>query len=1032
MAIRLLGQTGANSGAPRPDPIGIAFGSFYLDLTGCRLLQGTRAIPLRPKTWAVLRYLVERPSMLVTKDELFDALWPDVAVTPDTLNKSISELRAAFEDDSQAPRFIETAHRLGFRFIAEARPVAAADQVPVGVSPFSRPEPRRGSFVGREKELELLAQRFVKAQAGERQVVFVTGPAGVGKTALVDAFLGSRAVCETRAPVWVGSAGCFEHHGPQEAYLPVFEALERLARPPNVERVVSLLRRAAPMWLAQMPWLVSESDAAALRHALQGVRPERMPRELAALIEALTTDLTLVLVLEDLHWSDPSTVDLLTLLAQRRDPARLLVIGTYRPADLAVREHVLANAVRTLHVQGQCGELPLHDLSEEAVRAYLAIRFPGNDFPLSLAHQIYEHTGGQPLFLVAIVDHLLSRGWILDTAPGWALSARPETMDLGVPDDVRRMIETQFHRLNPAERSLLEAASVAGNEIASPIIAAALGCEAGVAELHCETLARAQQFLHVAGKIEWPAGGVARHYVFTHELYRQVVYEEIPEGRCARLHQRTGEALEAAYGARATEIAPQLAAHFQRGRDAARAVRYLISAGVRARQRFASREAIGYLEPALALVALLPDADERGRCELAVRLALGRALGDVSGFGAEPVRANYERAYELCVALEKREELFEALYARWYVHALRAERDETIARAAELDDLARRLGTAGHGVLADSALVRTAFYSGRFTDAVRPMESLQARRAAWQDAAELVGYGVDPVIAATVHYAGVLWFLGDPEGARATAHTGLASAQESLNPFFLAAALGQTALVELLCGNSAAGGALAAEAASLAAAQGFALWNGFALGMQGWARVQQGQLSAGSRDITRALAALQATGMQLILPYLYAFLAEAHLRAQAPAAGLAAADAGLALAATTLDRGYEPELWRLKGELLLASSVAEHPRPQRGKRAGKPAVVPEASAWPEAERCLLRALELSRTAQAKSLELRAATSLARAWQARGRIGEARAVLREICDWFDAGLSSADLLEARGLLGKLAQARVPDARPAGSR
>ena len=397
---------------------------------------------------------------------------------------------------------------------------------------------------------------------------------------------------------------------------------------------------------------------------------------------------------------------------------------------------------------------------------------------------------------------MMSRGWILETAPGWALSTPPEMLDLGVPDDVRRLIETQLYRLSPAERALLEAASVAGNEIATSVVAAALGCEVDVAERHCETLARTQHFLRAAGTVEWPDGGVARRYRFTHELHRQVVYEEIPEGRRARLHERIGAALETAYGARAVEIAPQLAAHFQRGRDPMRALRYLAAAGARARQRFASREAIGYLEPALAMVARLPDADERRRWELEVRLALGRALADMHGFGAEPVRENYERVAELCAAPVSAAQLFEVLYARWYLHALRAERDEAIALAAELDTVARRLDTADELVLADSVLVRTAFYDGRFTDAQRHMESLRARQSERRDPAVPVGYGVDPVIAATMHYAGALWFLGDPEGARTTARAGLARARESGNPFFLSAALGQAALVDLLCRRS--------------------------------------------------------------------------------------------------------------------------------------------------------------------------------------------------------------------------------------
>jgi DNA-binding winged helix-turn-helix (wHTH) protein len=1013
------------SPVPRADLAAITFGPFRLDPGSGRLWRGRGAIPLRPKTWAVLLHLAARPGVLVSRDELLDAIWPDTAVTPDTLNKSIGELRIALGDDRRAPRFIETVHRRGFRFVAETQPAAvesAAGLVPAAPFelPVAEPHSRRRPFVGREDELRFLAARFAKARAGERQIVFVTGPAGVGKTALVDAFLDSRSVCEGPVPVWVGRAGCIEQHGLQEAYMPFLEALERLVRPPHVERLLTLMRRAAPLWLAQMPWLVGEADAAALRHSLQGVRPERMPRELAVLIEALTTDLTLVLVLEDLHWSDPSTVDLLALLAQRREPSRLLVIATYRPADAAVREHILSGTVQTLHMQGRCAELPLHDLNEDAVRAYLALRFPGSDFPSALARLLHEHTGGQPLFLVAVIDHMLSRGWILDTAPGWGLSTPPQRIDLGVPDDVRRMVEMQVQCLSPIERGLLEAASLAGNEIVAPLLAVALGCEIGVAEQHCEMLARGQQFLVAAGTVDWPDGGVASRYAFTHELYRQVVDDEIPEGRRTRLYQRLGETLETVHGERADEIAPQLATHFLHGRDPARAVHYLIAAGRGARRRFANREAIAYLETALVQVDRLPDAEERRRRELEVRLALGRSLGDTYGFGAEAVRENYERASVLCAAPAQAAQRFEALYARWYLHALRAERDETLALAAELAELAARLGTVRLGVLADSVLVRTAFYVGRFADARRHMESLRVRPPESGDA-EPIPYGVDPVIAATTHSAAALWFLGDAEAARASARAGLARAEASDNPFFLAAALGQTALVHILCGDNAQGAELAAQAESLSAAQGFALWNAFAAAVKGWAWVRQGRGREGTREIDRALAALQATGTRYFLAYVYAFLAEGHLRAGTPAKGLAAAEVGLTLSETTLDCGFAPELWRLKGELLLAAAERRHA--PRSRRAGKPVAATADSDWPAAEQCLMRALEMSRAAEAKALALRAATSLARAWQTRGRSREARAVLKDICAWFGADRASADLVDARAVLGELSSARA---------
>src|SRR5206468_6033039 len=270
--------------------------------------------------------------------------------------------------------------------------------------------------------------------------------------------------------------------------------------------------------------------------------------------------------------------------------------------------------------------------------------------------------------------------------------------------------ENQLDDLSPADRALLQAASVAGDPFTARIVAAALGCEVANAEMRCEGFTRAQRFLRVAGHVEWPDRSVSRRYAFTHELYRQVAYAEIVEGLRMRLHQRIGQALEAAYGARQMEIAPQLATHFERGRDGVRALRYLTAAGAGARQRFANREAVGYLEAALALVASLPDERERRRRELELRLSLGPALSDVHGFASERVRENYERASALCAAVGSAAQLFDVLHARWYFHAMRGDRSEATAIATELESVARRVGTAGRRLLANSVLVRTVVY----------------------------------------------------------------------------------------------------------------------------------------------------------------------------------------------------------------------------------------------------------------------------------------------------------------------------------
>ena len=317
-----VGNTTARQGGSSRRPAAITFGIFCLDLRGGRLLRGSEPIPLRPKTWAVLEYLAERPGVLVTKHDLLEAVWPDVAITESVLSKSIREVRVALGDNAGTPRFIETVPRRGFRFIGPpGEPLTASsrsglsiigDRLPgsqMRTDQWSLVSDRAATvpFVGRAEELQRLASAFTRACGGEPQTVFITGPPGIGKTAVVQAFLDSPAVCEAAAPVWVARGACIEQHGPREAYGPVIEALERLARGQGGGRLAGLLRRVAPTWLAQMPWLIGAEDEHALRQSLQSVRPERMLREFAVLIEELTSDEPLVLVLEDLQWSDAST-----------------------------------------------------------------------------------------------------------------------------------------------------------------------------------------------------------------------------------------------------------------------------------------------------------------------------------------------------------------------------------------------------------------------------------------------------------------------------------------------------------------------------------------------------------------------------------------------------------------------------------------------------------------------------------------------------------------------------------------------------
>jgi DNA-binding winged helix-turn-helix (wHTH) protein/tetratricopeptide (TPR) repeat protein len=984
----------------------IAFRSFQLDRQAGTLIDGGKRIPLRPKTWAVLLYLADRPGVLVTAEELLDAVWPDVAVTPSTLTKSIVELRAALGDDPRQPRCIETVHRRGFRFVAPptADLRSAARSPDANVRDGTAP-----AFVGREAELRQLNELLRKAGAGHRQIVFITGPVGIGKTTLVQAFLESPALRSVASPVWTARGVCIEQRGAREAYMPVLDALERLAHRADADRLVGLLRRAAPTWLAQIPWLLGD-DADAIQRSLDIAKPERMMREFAALAEALTTDTTLVLVLEDLHWSDPSTVDLLAFLAQRPESARLLIIGTYRPAEVAVREHILSSAVRTLRAHHQCTELPLHDLSEAEVRRYLELRFPVAEFAPALATKIHQYTDGNPLFMVSVVQHKLLRGWIVETNPGWALSVPLEKLQLEIPEDVRQAIEMDFERLSPNDRALLQAASVVGVQFTVQAAAAALACSLDDAESRCAQLARTHWFLRAAGSEPWSDGSTTQRYGFTHPLFRDVAYAGIPEGRRQGWHHRIGEAFEAAYGERASEIAPLLALHFEQSRDYTRAVRYLAMAAAQALRRVAHREAISYLEDALAHVARLADDAARRREELELRLALAPILAQVHGFASEPMRENLERADALSVEVGSLEQRFQIVYSRAHLYWHRADKAVGPDLLVQMDQLASRLGTVAHRLMADASLVRTAFLSGRFTEACRLAE--ERLPAPPEAAAAHLPFvpGIEPVPMAHCQVAVALWMLGHSLRARELMEASLRVARDMPSRITLSGVLWFAGFLEALLRNPVNTRRLTEEALALTDAHGFEHWHSLALGLKGWVLIETGMIREGIETLKHARDAIRATRGALMCTHLLAFQAEGHRRLGEVDAGLAAVDEALVAAETTLDCSYWPELWRLQGELLL---VAGSGMRRDGLAKARPAAV--SPRWPEAERCLLRALEMARESQAKSLELRAATSLARAWHARERTPEAHALLSEICQWFRSVDENRDLDEARTLL-----------------
>jgi len=369
-------------------------------------------------------------------------------------------------------------------------------------------------LVGREAELTQLHAWLDKALNGERQIVFVTGEPGIGKTALIEAFLqslGSRVQSlesEGQKPLlsevwtldprhqtlntllWISRGQCIEHYGAGEAYLPVLQALEELGQGAEAEHdfLLTVLRQYAPSWLRQLPALVSPTEREALQQQTAGVTRERMLRELVAALEALTAHQSLVLVLEDLHWSDPSTVDFLALLARRQGPARLLVIGTYRPVDVIVSGHPLKGMKQELQMHGQCQELSLRLLSEGAVADYLAMRLPPEathaQASLSqLARTIHQRTDGNPLFMVTVTNYALAQ----EVKSAGGESAPDDFVRLldTVPVELQQMITRQVEALTPEDQHLLDTASVVGAEFSAAAVAPGVGEDLITVEGQC-------------------------------------------------------------------------------------------------------------------------------------------------------------------------------------------------------------------------------------------------------------------------------------------------------------------------------------------------------------------------------------------------------------------------------------------------------------------------------------------------------------------------------------------------------------------
>jgi predicted ATPase/DNA-binding winged helix-turn-helix (wHTH) protein len=993
------------------------FGPFRLDVANACLWRGHELLPLRPKPFAVLVHLVAHAGQLVTKEALFEAIWPDMVVSDTVLKAHVRRIRQALGDTVQTPRFVATVHRRGYRFIA---PVVAADE-PDAEHPDASPPPdpvagppappvaptqRPPLLVERESVLRQLHTWLEEAASGRHQVVFVTGEPGIGKTAVVEAFTAQVAANPQVCVAW---GQCVEHFGAGEAYMPVLEALAQLCRGPVRSQVMRQLRHHAPTWLVQMPWLLSPADRDVLQHELSGTTRERMLREFTALMGSLTAEIALVLVLEDMHWSDHATLDLLGVLARHREASRLMIVGTYRPVDAIVHDLPLQAMKHDLQLHRYCQELPLAPLSETAMAEYLQACFPGGVFPAALIHRLYRRTDGNPLFLVSVMAHLVTHGVLQEHEGRWALRGDAIDMAIEVPESLRQMIAQQLDHLAPDVQRVIEAGSVAGVEFTAAAVAVSLDNTLEEVEACCERLAQRGQILRSAGVVEWPEGTMTARYVFQHALYQQVAYQRLGEVRRIQLHRRLGERLEAAYGDRASELAADLARHFVRGRDPARAIRYLRQAAEIALQRHAHRDAIDYLNRALRALRDCPDTPERTQQELQVYLALGGPLMATKGQAASEVEEVYGRAYALCQQVKPTAQLLPVLAGLRRYYVVRGAHNMAWDLAERLLRLAQQHGARTYELEAHRALGTTRFFRGELPEA---LDHLRQAMALYEPASSQVSAVLgDPQLSCLLYVARSLWSLGYPDQARLRAEEALALAQRLSHPYSLVWSQSFIADLYQLRGDDDAALALIEASLRMAEKQGLPYWMARGLCMHGVLLAKQGRRDEGIAQMGQGLEAMRTTGAGLNRAYFLAQLAAAYAQAEQSAAGLAAVAEALELVARTGEGWWEAELHRLRGELLLVQQGTADPTP------------PHLPLVAEAEQCLQRALTIARQQRAKTLELRAAMSLSRFWQRQGKGAEARRLLGEVYQWFTEGFQTQDLLGARALLqGLRASAR----------
>jgi DNA-binding winged helix-turn-helix (wHTH) protein len=686
------------------------FGEVVFSPSEQQLLREGKPVRLDPKTSRLLECLVDCAGQIVSKDLLLSEVWEDVIVSDAALTQAVMRLRAALGDEARTPHYIETVHRRGFRFIA-----------PVHTDSLAAPAALETTFVGREKQLARLTEARFSAEQGQRQVVVVRGEMGIGKTALIDEFAASV------PPDWlVLRSQCVEQYGSREPFMPLLEAIEDLVKSSRGPEAVGVLRRHAPTLLGQMPWVVGEREARELSDQLAaGTRP-RMLRETASALEALCGR-GLLLIIEDLHWSDPATLDLVAAVARRRGSANLMVLGSFRDGEAIAFGHPVIALARDLEVKGQCVSLSLDPLPMSAIDAFLKRRLASAGPPPALAKLLHDRTDGNPLFLHTLLDHMIDIGWLADDGGQWRLRDSADLDDgAAFPSSLRQMIGAFLDRIDADDLEILEAASVVGVTFSTAGVAAALkqaSADVEQIDVVCARLADRWRILQPAAEQIWPDATRTSRYRFRHALFHAALYDRITASKRRRLHQLVGERMAEGYRGRTGGIAAELATHFEISGDDARAVVYLIEAASGARGRFSYNEELEYLASALERVPRLPSGPQRELQEVWIRVNASTVSSYIQGLDSKADDDEVlERSTRILHELPDGPVKLALLRGLWLWQMVRCRPTRLLPLAEHLLRLASATRERAQQVEAGVAMSLVRLFSGQFADAVAEAE----------------------------------------------------------------------------------------------------------------------------------------------------------------------------------------------------------------------------------------------------------------------------------------------------------------------